>query len=231
MIPAHTDWLALVSGALAVLNKPYNFEEFGTATVEQTTQTFEQIFLDYLDSTDFCMIGSIFPFMTTLPPANCLVCDGATYNRVDYPDLYAKLDADFVVDADTFKVPDLRGRAPIGAGDGGTGLTDRTVGETGGEEAHQLTETELAAHIHTSPSHGHTDLGHSHSIPLLIDFPVVVPGEDPVGAQIVPIVSSSTGTASANITNTTATIDSAGGDTAHNNMQPFLALNYCVVAK
>src|SRR4051812_36560776 len=80
-IPAHSDWLELVSGALAVLNKPYNFELFGTSTVEDTTQTFNHIFLDYLESTDFCMIGSIFPYMTADPPANCLVCDGSTYDR------------------------------------------------------------------------------------------------------------------------------------------------------
>lgn len=231
MIPAHTDWLALVSGALAVLNKPYNFEAFGTATVEETTQAFEQIFLDYLESTDFCMIGSIFPYMTTLPPANCLVCDGTIYNRVDYPDLYAKLEAAFIVDADTFKVPDLRGRTPIGAGDGGTPLTSRTVGETGGEENHQLTVDELAAHTHTSPEHGHSDTGHTHTVPELIDTPFVAPGEDVFGASIVPIVSANTGSSSANITNTAVTIDSAGGDTAHNNMQPFIAMNYCVVAK
>lgn len=230
-LPAHTDWLSLVNGALAVLTKDYNFEQFGTATVAETVQFFEQFYLDYIDSTDYCMIGSIFPYMTTLPPANCLVCDGATYDRVDYPDLYAKLDSAFIVDADSFTVPDLRGKAPIGAGDGGADFTNRTVGETGGEEAHLLTVTELAAHNHTSPAHGHIDTGHSHSIPLLIDFPVVVPGEDPVGAQIVPIVSAQTGTSSANITDTTATIDATGDDTPHNNMQPFIALNYCVVAK
>jgi len=230
-IPAQSDWLELVSGALAVLNKPYNFELFGTASVEETTQFFEKMFIDYTDSTDFCMIGSIFPFMTVDPPANCLVCDGTTYNRVDYPDLYAKLDSAFIVDTDSFIVPDMRGRVPVGAGDGGAGLTDRPVGAIGGEETHLLTVEELAAHAHTSPAHGHIDTGHSHSIPLLIDFPVVVPGEDPLGAQIVPIVSAQTGIASANITDTTVTINPTGDDTPHNNMQPFVALNYCVVAK
>lgn len=230
-IPAQTDWLSLVTGALAVLTKPYNFELSGSSSIEDTTQYFEQMLTDYVDSGDFCMIGSIFPYMTSMPPANCLLCDGSSYLRIYYPDLYAALDPIFIVDADNFIVPDLRDKTVIGAGDGGGTYTPRTVGEIGGEEAHQLTGGELAAHNHTSPPHGHTDTGHSHSIPLLIDFPVVVPGEDPVGAQIVPIISAQTGTASANITDTTAIIDSSGGDEPHNNMQPYLALNYCVVAR
>lgn len=229
-IPAQTDWLALVNGALTTLVQDWNWEQFGTSTIDETIQTFYQILADYTDSTGYCMIGSIFPYMTADPPTGTLICDGAAHLRVDYPDLYAALDAAFIVDADSFITPDLRDRTVIGAGDAGGTSTPRTVGEIGGEESHILIVDELAAHDHTSPPHGHTDTGHSHSIPLLIDFPVVVPGEDPVGAQIVPIVSAQTGTSSANITNTTATIDSTGDDQPHNNMQPFLALNYCVVA-
>lgn len=215
-IPAQTDWLSLVSGALAVLTKPYNFELSGTATVEETTQFFEQFFLDYLDSTDYCMIGSIFPYITALPPAHCLVCDGSSYQRINYPDLYAALDAVFIVDADNFVVPDLRGKTVIGAGDGGADYTNRTVGQIGGEEAHQLTVTELA-------SHGHTDLGHSHIYnPPGTALPVVAPGEVPVTA--INLLPGLTGEAYANIQNT-------GADEPHNTMQPFLALNYCVMAR
>lgn len=214
-LPAHTDWLALVNGALTVLTKEYNFQAFGTATIEETTQFFEQFFLDYIDSTDYCMIGSIFPYMTEDPPLNCLTCDGATYNRVDFPDLYAKLDAAFIVDADSFFVPDLRGKAPIGAGDGGADYTNRTVGEIGGEEYHQLSEAELA-------SHAHTDAGHSHVYnPPGISVPVVAPGEVPV--QAVNLLPGFTGTGYASIQPT-------GSGVPHNNMPPFVALSYCVVA-
>lgn len=214
-IPAHSDWLALVDGALSELTKAYNFEQFGTASVDDVTQFFEQFYINYIDSTDFCMIGSIFPYVTTLPPAHCLVCDGATYDRVDYPELYAKLDGAFIVDADTFTVPDLRGHTVIGAGDGGADFTNRTVGERGGEEAHQLSETELA-------SHTHTDTGHSHTYtPPGSTFLFVAPGEAP--GALVNLLPGLTGSAAANIQNT-------GSDAPHNNMQPFVALNYCVVA-
>ena len=146
------------------------------------------------------MIGMIFPYATESPPPNVLACDGSVYLRESYPELYAILDTVFIVDADHFSVPDLRGRTVIAAG-AGSGLTSRATGETGGEEEHQLSVGELASH--------------SHSIPLTIDVPVVAPGEVVTDAPV-PILTSSTG--------------STGGDNPHNNMQPFYALNYGILA-
>lgn len=146
------------------------------------------------------MIGLIIPFMTADPPPNVLPCDGSNYLREDYPELYAAIDPFFIVDADNFVVPDLRGRTVIAAGDG-SGLTTRTVGQTGGEETHQLTETELASHTHTIPSTATT---------LAVE-----PGEVTVLTPI-PFFTQPTG--------------STGGDTPHNTMQPFYALNYGVLA-
>lgn len=146
------------------------------------------------------MIGMIFPFVTESPPPNVLACDGSTYNREDFPELYEILDAVFIIDDGHFKVPDLRGRTIIGSGNG-SGLTTRNTGDLGGEETHQLTEGELASHAHT--------------IPATIDIPVVAPGEVVTDAPI-PLLTSYTG--------------STGGDQSHNNMQPFFALNYGILA-
>lgn len=215
-IPAQTDWLALVDGALTTLVQDWNWEEFGTSTVDETIQAFYQMLTDYTDSTGFCMIGSIFPYMTAAPPTGTLICDGAAHARVDYPDLYAALDAAFIVDANFFVTPNLRDRAVIGAGDAGGGSTPHDVGEIGGEEAHTLTEGELA-------THSHTDAGHTHSYQSQgITTPVVAPGEVPVA--LINLFPAITGVGFAAIQNT-------GSNLPHNNMQPFLALNYCVVAK
>jgi len=146
------------------------------------------------------MIGYIIPFVTTDPPPNVLPCDGSSYLRVDYPTLYDVLDPFFITDADNFVVPDLRGRTIIGAGVSEV-LTTRNVGDQGGEEEHVLTEGELATHVHT--------------IPLTATTLAVEPGEVTVMTPV-PFFTQNTG--------------STGGDEAHNNMQPFFALNYGIIA-
>lgn len=146
------------------------------------------------------MLGYIMPYMTESPPANVLACDGSTYLREDYPALYDVLESVFIVDADHFTVPDLRGRTVIGAGDG-SGLSSRAVGDSLGEETHQLSVGELASHNHT--------------IPLTATTLALEPGEVTVTTPI-PILTSNTG--------------DTGGDASHNNMQPSYALNYGVIA-
>jgi microcystin-dependent protein len=146
------------------------------------------------------VIGYIMPYITASPPANVLPCDGSSYLRVDFPELYSVLDSVFIVDSDNFVVPDLRGRTVIGAGDG-SGLSSRSVGTSLGEEDHQLTESELASH--------------SHTIPYTITTLVLEPGEV-TALTPVPLLTQNTG--------------DAGIDSPHNNMQPSYVLNYGVIA-
>jgi len=86
-----------------------------------------------------------------------LPCDGSTHLRVDYPALYLALDAAFIVDADHFITPDLRGRVIVASGNG-PGLSPYAVGATGGEEKHALSQIEGPSHSHelTDPGHTHT---------------------------------------------------------------------------
>lgn len=94
-------------------------------------------------------VGLILPHAGASIPAWSLLCDGASYDRVDYPELYAALDGVFIDDADTFHVPDLsdrfvRGIAPASAS-----------GDTGGAEQHTLSVAQLAAHSHSTVLHAH----------------------------------------------------------------------------
>jgi len=156
----------------------------------------------------------IFPFVTADPPTGSLECDGAEYLRVDYPDLYAVLDSAFIVDADNFAVPDLRGRSIIGVGQG-AGLTERFVNDAGGEETHILAESELAAH-----DHGVTDPGHDHNYTKPF-FNSSGRGTGSSSYQTQTTDNTSPGF-------TSISIDSTGGDAGHENMPPFLALRYAL---
>lgn len=148
------------------------------------------------------MIGSIHAVATDVPDWG-LLCDGTQYARADYPELYAVLNSAYIVDADNFTVPDLRGRAIIGAGTG-SGLTSRTIGDDVGTETHQLTESEMPAHTH------------SYNYPTL-NVDLEAPGAPDITALGQPPISQSTG--------------STGGDNPHNNMQPSHVLTYYIWAK
>lgn len=145
------------------------------------------------------IVGFCFPIVTGVIPENCLPCDGGTYNRVDYPILYSKLNGLYIVDTDTFTVPDFRSRVPIGAGTG-AGLSTYAVNDTGGEESHILSETEMPSHYHTTNMT--TGVAFTPG-----ELPVNIPTPFPLG-----------------------TTNSAGGGGAHNNLQPYTAVNWAVVA-
>lgn len=122
------------------------------------------------------LVGYIQPYITTNPPDNTVPCDGGTYNREDFPLLYAVIDAIFIVDADHFRTPDYTGAVLLGAGT--VGLRSFALGDTGGEYEHQLSESELASH--------------AHSIQRTVTTLVLEPGEVP-GLTPIPILVDFTG--------------------------------------
>jgi len=199
VIPENPLIIAAVSGALLDLTYSRNWTEFGEITPEDISQAMLFMYQDFLNDGNFCMIGIVFSHANEITPENALECDGATYTRDEYPQLYGAISSVYHIDSDNFRVPDMRGRVAIGSGSG-AGLSPRTIGQSGGEEQHQLTEAELATHAHTT---------HSHLSGL-----AVAPGELPVSTPgIFPEYTGNTGSGA-----------------GHNNMQPFYALNYGVIA-
>lgn len=153
-------------------------------------------------------IGSILPFVTTDLPNNILLCDGTQYAREDYPELYAVLDSQYIDDADNFTLPDLRDLVLVGSED------LYSLGQTGGEDAHTLIESEMPAHTHTDAGHIHTT---ETSTPTLIAIGAGVPAPSAIPGV------GSTAAGFASLANT-------GGDTAHENRMPFYGVKFGIVA-
>lgn len=162
------------------------------------------------------MIGSVFPYATIEPPTHCLPCDGAVYLRTDYPRLYELLAPAFILDADTFQTPYLVESFVFGASlDPVDGLYQ--PGAQGGETEHYLAEEELPAHTHTVDDH------HHRYSTIVTNFTSTVgPVHSPVFAQE---------EGNADTDDTTLAIQSTGEDMPHNNMPPFMALKYAIVAE
>lgn len=95
------------------------------------------------------MLGEIKMISGGEVPQNWALADGQLLAIAQYPDLYALLGTSFGGDGrTTFQLPDLRGRVPMGNGDG-PGLTGRGLGEKLGSETTTSTVAETAAHNHT----------------------------------------------------------------------------------
>ena len=93
-----------------------------------------------------------------------LVCDGSAVSRTTYSALYAVIGTTYGVGdgSNTFNVPDLKGRSPVGYNvaviNNGqtTQRSTRAVASSGGEENHILSEGELEQHSHVIPNTTHT---------------------------------------------------------------------------
>jgi len=198
-IPDEQAIIAEVTGALQELTFAYNWELYGAITPQQMADAMFNMFDDFCFQDNRCpMLGAIFPFASTDPPPGTLRCDATTYNRVDYPDLYAVLGAAYILNANQFITPDCR--AKVVAGSGNYDGTDFILYNFMGESMHVLEEFEMPAHVHSVHDH----------IPTL----ALEPGELPVSSPN-PIDS---------------TTGSTGNGAAHNNIQPTIVLDYCIVA-
>jgi microcystin-dependent protein len=165
---------------------------------------------------DNIVIGEIKMFAGVTPPANWKLCDGTVYLNTDIPLLAPVLNNAFGGVAGTSNaVPDLRSRFPIGYQAGGT----LPVGTMGGEATHVLTNAELAAHTHTI-----TDPGHVHDI---IDnlAPGTVFGNYATTGAVNQLQDLDQNTQSST---TGITINSDGGGMPHQNMPPYVSLNFII---
>lgn len=144
--------------------------------------------------------GSMLLWTTNTPPSNWLIADGSAVSRATYAALYSVIGTTYGSGdgSTTFNLPNLKGSVPVGRDTGQTEFD--TLAETGGAKTHTLTIAEIPSHYHTTQLYGDGDAG--------------------AGAY----------NANSNNSNASHTVqsDSKGGGGAHNNLQPYIVINFII---
>ncbi|MGA9994733.1 MAG: tail fiber protein [Pyrinomonadaceae bacterium] len=156
----------------------------------------------------------IFPF--NFAPTGWAFCNGQLLPISQNTALFSLLGTFYGGDGkSTFALPDLQGRAPLHQGQG-SGLSARFLGEMGGEEFVTLLQSEMPAHNHlpNSASAGGdatTPVGNVWALASFqrgsIDLYHAAPSNGQMSIQAV---------------------TPTGGGLPHNNLPPYLVLNFCI---
>lgn len=157
-------------------------------------------------------IGEVKIWAGSYAPAGYAFCDGGTVPVSQYQSLSTIIGTTYGGDGrTTIGLPDLRDRAPLGAGVI-TGMVTRNLGSTGGNREVPLSDLEMQRHNHklvtvSSPTDGGNPLNHAfgrlRSEEIYGDFQQLSPMSE-------------------------ETIQPAGGGQPHPNVQPFLALTFII---
>ncbi len=152
----------------------------------------------------------IFPF--NFAPKGWARCDGQILPLSQNTALFSLLGTTYGGDGKSnFALPNLDGNAPMHAGQG-QGLSLRDLGEIGGAESITLLDSEMPIHSHTWGTTNQT-------------------GEDrtPANETLSKAVGGNIYGATTNLVQFNfAALPPAGGGLPHNNMQPYLTLNFCI---
>ena len=182
-------------------------------------------------------IGQLIAYAGANVPSNYLECNGQAVDRTEYAALYAAIGNEWGAGdgTTTFNVPDLRGKTLISDGTG-SGLTARTLAETGGNEQTQLSILNL-------PSHNHAAAVINGTGQVSIPVNTVSGGEDESnpGAGVLANtgndIYASSPTAGAeysgnalpvSVTSGTVNVGLTGGSQAFSNMQPYAVVKYLI---
>ena len=154
----------------------------------------------------------IFPF--NFAPRGWAFCDGQLLPLSQNTALFSLLGTTYGGNGKSnFALPDLQGRAAMHPGQG-PGLSLHDLGESAGSETVTLIESEMPAHLH--------------AMLTVASDPAELQGPGPNRA----IARSANGFAyvnsNPNVNMAAQSLSTAGGDAPHNNLMPFLTLNYCI---
>ncbi len=158
-------------------------------------------------------LAEVHIFGFNFPPRGWAQCDGQILPINQNQSLYSLLGTTYGGDGrTTFALPDLRGRTPLHVGDSTTpGSVNHPLGNGSGEEDHTVTMSEMPGHDHSvaAKAASATSDEPQGNLPAR-------PGFDAYRSP------SSLGAFAPE------TVANTGGGTSHENMQPWLAVNFCI---
>jgi microcystin-dependent protein len=157
-------------------------------------------------------LGEIRMFAGPKIPPGWALCDGQLLSIFDYPELYSLIGTRYGGDGmSTFAVPDLRGRVAIHMGTNPDTGTEYRLGEKGGKEMVTLVLDQLP--------------NHTHLVNAQVSAGTSTNPENKVWAAGTMVRYSGSG---ADGLMSAAAIGIAGGNQPHNNLMPFVALNFII---
>lgn len=151
-------------------------------------------------------LGEIRMFAGNFAPSGWLFCDGQTVAIADYDALYNLIGTTYGGDGvETFALPDLRGRIPFHVSN------SHVLGEMGGVENVTLTTQQIPQHTHPFPCNASTSNTSR-------------PSGNAVGGGYLAFADPS----SVNGTMNSGMMTSVGGSQPHDNMAPYLGINFII---
>jgi microcystin-dependent protein len=158
-------------------------------------------------------VAEIRIFAGNFPPLGWAFCNGQLMPISQNTALFSLLGTTYGGNGQTnFALPDLRMRAPVHPGQG-PGLSERLLGETGGEATHTLLASEMPAHSHAlqaSSGAATTTIANGNML-ATVNAPNPPYHEPTMMADMGP-----------------GELSPAGGSAPHQNMQPYLALSFII---
>src|SRR6266852_140348 len=155
----------------------------------------------------------IFPF--NFPPKGWAFCDGQIMSISQNTALFSLLGTTYGGDGKSnFALPNMQGNSPMHPGQG-PGLSLHDLGESSGSDTVTLLESEIPSHSHSLMTQGGAQATSQTPAPN-------------VGLARSRTVSIYSSTTTGLVQQSDSTVAPAGGDQPHNNLMPYLTLNFCI---
>lgn len=207
---ATTNVTMVVNTGQPIFHIDSGMKSVGVGQFPNNSNTFESAHPMYEQGTllldKYAPAGVISMFGGTAAPNGWLVCDGSAVSRTTYSRLFAAIGTNFGVGdgSTTFNLPSLKGRVPVGLDASDNSFAN--LNQTGGEKTHTLTTNEM-------PSHRHDFKYNNSNTQGTVSY-----------AHATNAFASQTTDAALGFAN----MNNTGGDAPHNNLQPYIVLNFII---